>query len=178
MNNDIYNRLAALFSELGLNTDAEFTKAELCAYAQGLSIVKEQLEEEQKYIFAKYNTESKYFSKFRELLGADGADYNTLKFLLSSSNGILSSSDFRKIMLLFSMAGYTTQGNKIVFSNVPPERVKKLMQFLRNWLPLGCFVEFDGNSLIWDYWDMYFAEIDWNTFDGWQAPFNLLEHIV
>lgn len=185
MNNEIFERLSSLLETVGLNVDATFTKAEISAYSAGLSMVYDYLCEQEKYIFVNYKSDVKYLEKYNDLVGLEKATFNDLSFLLSNRNGVLSTNEFVGLMekAIRSDKGiiayYELGHNKIVLTPSLLEKYPIVARFLRCWLPIGCRIEYSGSPITWDYWDALSAEMfNWNAYDSWQAPFDLIEHII
>lgn len=183
MNNEIYLRLENLMKRLGFSvSDGSFTKAEMKAYAAGISLADSKMAETLKNTFIS-TAESPGLSMFLSMIGEKPASTNAKSrenviSAVSDKRGIYSKSCFDEIVhLIGTGSSYTVSGNIMDFlyeGNVYRPTLDDYSKLIKDYNPCTVIVN-NKSGRAFSRWDN--AAFRWYENDKRSIPFITLDTI-
>lgn len=180
MNNEIYARLEKLMKSLGFSVEnGSFTKAEMKAYAAGISIVQESMKKAMNNIFidsADMQGTAMFLSMVNEKPAADAQTSKNLVIHAVSDNPcIYSKTYFDSVIQADGKASYTMSDNIMDFNCTLADCRKQLEAYSKQINDINpCTVVINNNAgRSFDVWNS--AALRWFELDRLEIPFITLD---
>lgn len=179
MNNEILLRLTGLMEKLGFNCGSgTFTKAEMCAYAAGISLVKSTLDSGFDEIFTD-TMKNKGFLMYCDLLGIENTgDEQEMKdkiiSRLSDKCYPLSNSEYNSA--INSTEGYSelytpNKGKCFMIQPVNKKTLSAFSYLMKNYFPAYRYFEASGQGLSFDFAEN--LQLRWYEIEELDIPFKI-----
>jgi len=182
MNNEIYSRLEALMKSLGFSVNSGgITKAEIKAYAAGISLACDFMDNLLKNLFAD-TADFKGLAMFLNLINESSQETEEqarklIYTAFSEKGGGFRLSDFEKALSeTGSNAAYSVNGSFLVLSfaeSAGRDFMERLGGFIKYNAPAGSVLMLDGNGLTFSGRDS--LELCWYVLDGFGLPFSVID---
>lgn len=184
MDNEILNRITRLYSELGLNMQSgSDDKGEAAAMACGLKLITQQLDRMMKNVFIQ-TADKEGIGMFLSLINKSRTDNQEAdrESVLNSMacGGYLQKSDFENnAALISSRFEYNASDLLVQLKGLIAEKnyksLKAASEFVKNYVPVCCNVDFAGSGMDFDAFDA--LGIYWFQLDDIDMPFYMIETI-
>lgn len=186
MNNEIYNRICSLYSQLGIDTASGSSgRGEAAALAAGFDIINSALDDILKNIFVQ-TADKKGLGMYLSLINEKQEDNcessrNIIFNRFSKGSGYMKYDDFISALKQTGSKGnvYIT-GNSI---NIPDlaypidkDSLIKAGSFIKNYKPVFCHITFNGGGI--DFNGIDRLDMPWYQLDDVNLPFYLLEQLA
>ena len=186
-----YNRMKSLLENVGLSfTETGITNGEITAYAAGLALVRQELENAEKAVFILQNGSTE-LSRYASLLNLDESRYTVPQLKaaivdrLSHGFGEYIAEDFVNAFETIGSGEYEFESidygsgvdpdiKDIAFRNFDFEDLRELGKFIKAFLHTSN-TYYDGTGLTFDEWDAYGCTF--NYYDSLCLPFNIIDHL-
>lgn len=180
MNSEIFSRLEGLMKSLMLSVEeGSYTRAEMKAYAAGIELAAQKLEETLNNLFADTASTSG-LAMFLSLIGEKPAasqeeSRRLITDAISAGRRALTKSEFNEILKSMGCT-YSVSGNEILLrfnSSFSKETLETVMKLIKDYVPCSSVITLAGNGRSFSDWDA--LGLRWFELDGLNLPFNILD---
>lgn len=176
---DIYERMKKLLVDVGVSfNDGGFSTGEIKAYAAGLKLVRDKIEDafNKVYIIENDNCDLTYFA---DLVNVDLTDSDKTKdnviWALSFNFGKCDKNTFQRGFSQIGEGNYQIDDNTVVFDDITISKLKFLGNFISTFVPLCVNVRFNGTGITFDKWEE--LNFNFNKTDEWNLPFDIIDSL-
>ena len=182
MNSEIFSRLEGLMKSLMLSVEeGSYTRAEMKAYAAGIELAAQALEEVLKNLFVD-TASTGGLAMFLSLIGEKpNASENTLRNLIRNaiSSGVMwfSKTEFNGFLSSMGFT-YSVSGNEIRLSMksvVTRKVLENIRKVVNDYVPCSSVLTLVGNGRSFAEWDT--LALRWFELDGLNLPFYIAERL-
>jgi hypothetical protein len=174
-----YERMKGLLLDLGFSFDeGSITNAEICSYAAGMQLVKDEMNEIFNKIFINIDKNTNV-SNYCEMLDIDINNYDVDELKekifkrLGQQYGVLTKDMFDEAFKEVCDGEYDITNDGITISNVKVEDTKKLGKFIQQYMFSRSNIFCDGSGLDFDTWDK--RGQTFHDYDSAKLPFNIID---
>lgn len=182
MNSEVFSRLESLMKSLALSVEkGSYTRAEMMAYAAGIELAAENLEEVLKNLFVDTASTSG-LAMFLSLIGEKpNASENSLRNMIRNaiSSGVMwfSKTEFNGFLSSMGFT-YSVSGNEIrlsMKSALTRKTLENIRKVVNDYVPCSSVLTLAGNGRSFAEWDT--LALRWFELDALNMPFYIAERL-